>query len=304
MLHQQAQLERDLAQVRLAQANLARDRAQARNARSQAERYGSLASLGIVPQEQHEQFKTNAEMAEQSVAGDDAALAAINAAVGADRAAVDRAQVDMDHCIIRAPIDGTAGYLAIQQGNVIKGNADSALVTINEVAPACVSFAVPDRYLDRLRQRLASGSLPLRVYEPNGNQELSHGVVNLLDNAVDSMTGTIRVKGLVANGDHRLWPAESVEAVVTLSIERSAVTIPKTAVQQSERGWYAFTVKADHTVDLRMIKTGVEAESKVVVLDGIRPNEEVVVDGQLRLRPGVKVSIARQAGALMQGTFQ
>jgi len=299
-----AQLERDAAQVQLAQANLGRDRAQARNARSQAERYGSLASEGIVSREQHEQFRTNAEMSDQSVAGDEAALAVANATAAVDKAAVERARVDLDHCTIRAPIDGTAGYLAIHQGNVIKGNADSTLVTINEIAPAFVSFAVPDRYLDRLRQRLASGALPLRVYESAGSRELSRGAVDLLDNAVDSATGTIRVKGLVENRDQRLWPAESVEAVLTLGIEQGAVTIPKAAIQQGEHGWYAFAVNRDRTADLRIIKVGMERETKVVVLDGIRPDEEVVIDGQLRLRPGVKVRIATEPGVSVREASQ
>jgi multidrug efflux system membrane fusion protein len=128
--------------------------------------------------------------------------------------------------------------------------------------------------------------------------------VDLLDNAVDSATGTIRVKGIVVNGDHRLWPAESVEAVLTLGIERGAVTIPKAAIQQNERGWYAFVVKPDRTADLRIIRTGVDSETKVVVLDGIRPDEEVVTDGQLRLRPGVTVRIAKESGPLMREASQ
>ena len=297
-----AQLERDLAQVRLAQANLSRDRAQAGNARAQEKRYAGLASEGIASQEQAEQFRTGAEMATQAVSADEAALAVANATSAVDEAAAERARLDLEHCTIRSPIDGVAGYLAIDQGNVIKGNADSALITLNEIAPAFVSFAVSDRFLQRFRRRMASGPLPLRVYEPGGNREVSAGAVALLDNAVDSATGTIHVKGLVTNSDQRLWPAESVEAVLTLGTEHKAVTIPKAAAQQDEHGWYAFAIGPNQTADLRMIKTGTESETKVVVLEGIRPGEEVVIDGQLRLRPGVKVRIVTDRGSSMQET--
>lgn len=285
-----AQLERDNAQIQLAEANLAHDRVQALNARTQAERYRSLAADGVVSREQHDQLRTNAEMAEQSVAADVAAVSVANAAAAVDRAAMERARVDLDHCAIRAPMNGVAGYLAIHQGNVIKGNADSTLINLNEIAPAFVSFAVPDRYLDELRRRLTAGPLPLHVYQTGTNRELSRGAVNLIDNAVDHATGTIHVKGLVANNDHRLWPAESVDAALTLRTEHGVITVPKAAIQQGEQGWYAFTVGRDHTADLRAIKIGAETETSVVVLEGIRPEEEVVIDGQLRLRPGARVS--------------
>lgn len=299
-----AQLQRDSAQVELAQANLAHDRAQAMNSRREAERYSRLANEGVISREQQDQFSTNAEMAEQSVAADQAAVSVANAAVAVDRAAMERARVDLEHCTIRSPIDGVAGYLAIHEGNIIKGNADSALITLNEIAPAYVSFAVPDRYLDELRRRLVAGALPLHIYQPGTNRELSRGAANLIDNAVDHTTGTIHVKGLVANKDHQLWPAESVEASLTLRTERGVVTIPKAAVQQGEQGWYAFAVGTDHTADLRLIKIGAETGANVVVLEGIRPEEEVVTDGQLRLRPGARVNIASEQTVQMHEAAQ
>lgn len=284
-----AQMERDQAQLQLAQANLGRDQAQARTARNQAERYSRLASEGIASREQAEQFRTSAETADQSVSADEAALAVASAAIAVDKAAAERAQVDLDHCTIRSPIDGIAGYLAIHQGNIVKANADTALITINEIAPAFVSFAVPDHFLDQVRRRLAGGPLPLRVYEPESDRELSTGAVDLLDNAVDSATGTICVKGLVLNSDSRLWSGESVEAVLTLGIQHGVVTIPKAAVQQGEHGWYAFAVNRDSKAELRTIRTGAENETTVVISDGIRAGEDVVIDGQLRLRPGARV---------------
>ncbi|MBV9267025.1 MAG: efflux RND transporter periplasmic adaptor subunit, partial [Acidobacteriaceae bacterium] len=219
-------------------------------------------------------------------------LEVARAATTADRAAVERAAVDVDHCTIRSPIDGVAGYLAVQQGNLVKGNADTALVTINEIAPAVVSFPIPDRYLSEVRQRLALGPLPLRVYAPGGGPELSAGSVSVLDNSVDNSTGTIRLKGVVPNRDHRLWPSQSLEAMLALKTERHVVIVPKEAVQQSERGPYLFVVAKNQTADLRSISTGAENDEKIVVTRGVEAGADVVVDGQLRLRPGIKVKIA------------
>jgi len=121
----------DTAQIQQAHANLERDKRQAQNEQTQSDRYKELAAEGIVSREQYDQFRTNAEMAVQSLAADQAALEVARAAATGDGAAVERAAVDLDHCTIRSPIDGVAGYLAVQLGNLVKGNADTALVTIN-----------------------------------------------------------------------------------------------------------------------------------------------------------------------------
>jgi len=161
-----------------------------------------------------------------------------------------------------------------------------------------VSFPVPDRYLSDVRQRLALGPLPLRVYAPGGGPELGTGSVSLLDNSVDNSTGTIRLKGVVSNRDHLLWPSQSIEAVLTLQTERHVVIVPKEAVQQNERGPYLVVVAKDQTANLRPIATGVEGDGKIVVTRGVEAGADVVVDGQLRLRSGTKVKIASARGPL------
>ena len=293
-----AQLARDTAQIQQMQANFQRDKLQAQSAQTQSDRYKQLETEGIVSREQYEQLRTGAEMAAQSLAADQASLEVATAAAAADRAAVERAAVDLGHCTIRSPIDGVAGYLAVQQGNLVKGNADTPLVTINEIAPAVVSFPVPDRYLSEVRQRLALGPLPLRVYAPGGGSELSAGSVSLLDNSVDNSTGTIRLKGIVPNRDHRLWPSQSVEAILTLKTERHVVIVPRDAVQQSERGPFLFVVTKDQIADLRPISIGSEGDGKVVAARGVEPGADVVIDGQLRLRPGTKVKVTSAQSSL------
>jgi len=161
-----------------------------------------------------------------------------------------------------------------------------------------VSFPVPDRYLSDVRQRLALGPLPLRVYAPGGGPELGTGAVSLLDNSVDNSTGTIRLKGVVSNRHHRLWPSQSIDAVFTLQTERHVVIVPKEAVQQNERGAYLFVLARDQSADLRSISTGAEGDGKIVVTRGVEAGADVVIDGQLRLRSGTKIKIASAQSSL------
>ena len=292
-----AQLERDMAQMRQAAANLERDRDGARNARNQADRYSQLASEGIVSREQQEQFSTAAQIADQSVVSDQAALDVAKAALNVDRAAIGRAQVDVEHCTIRSPLDGIAGYLSLQAGNFVRADADTPLITINKVTPVFVSFALPDRYLETLRQGLARSPLSLSVLSPGAGLELASGLVRQLDNSVDLNTGTIHLRAELANEDHRLWPGEFVEAILNLRTEHQAISVPKTAIQGGEHGPYVFLVTRNATADLRLVKVGVEVGERVEILEGIQPGDDVVTDGQLRLRPAAKVRIETQSGA-------
>jgi multidrug efflux system membrane fusion protein len=113
---------------------------------------------------------------------------------------------------------------------------------------------------------------------------------------VDLNTGTIHLRAELANHDHRLWPGEFVDVVLNLATERQAISVPKAAIQRGEHGPYVFLVTKDATVDLRLVKVGVEVGERVEILEGIQPGDEVVTDGQLRLRPAAKVRIESQAG--------
>ncbi|KAA6459128.1 efflux RND transporter periplasmic adaptor subunit [Acidobacteria bacterium AB60] len=284
-----AQLERDTAQKRQAEATLERDIAAAENADKQAKRYDLLASDGVVSKEQQEQFRTAARVADQSTAVDRAALDVATGATRIDQAAIDRAQVDLDHCTIRSSLDGVAGYLAVQQGNFVRADADTGLITLNEVSPVFVSFGVPDRYLQQVRLGIETSPLSLAVFVPGERQPIAQGLVREVDNTVDISTGAIRLRAVVPNHDHRLWPGQFVDAVLKLATDHKTVLIPKAAVELGEHGSYVFTVRKDFTVDQRAVRTGAETGDRVEILEGIEPGEEVVTDGQLRLRPGTKV---------------
>jgi multidrug efflux system membrane fusion protein len=178
----------------------------------------------------------------------------------------------------------------------VRADADTPLITINKVTPVFVSFALPDRYLDTLREGLTRSPLSLSVFSPGGGLELASGLVRQLDNSVDLNTGTIHLRAELANHDHRLWPGEFVDAVLNLATQRQTISVPKAAIQGGEHGPYVFLVTKDATADLRLVKVGVEVGERVEILEGIKPGDEVVTDGQLRLRPAAKVRIESQAG--------
>lgn len=266
-----------------AQANLERDLAQAANARSQAQRYLDLANRGIATKEQVETSRTSAE--------------ALDATVGADRAAVDNAKVQLQFATIAAPIPGRTGALMVHAGNLVRANDTTPLVVINQVTPINVSFAIPEARLADLKRYMAAGSLRVAARPPNDDRSAAIGRISFVDNQVDPSTGTIRLKGSFSNEDRRLWPGQFVNVVVTLTTDPGAVVVPTTAVQAGQQGQYVFVIKNDQTADLRTVTVARTVANESVIQQGLTPGETVVTDGQLRLVPGSRVSIKSGPGA-------
>ena len=267
-------LESALAQ---AHANLQRDTAQAANAKAQAQRYQDLAARGIATREQVDTTQT--------------AAAALEATLGADRAAVENATVQLQYAKIVAPISGRTGALMVHAGNLVRANDATPLVVINQVAPMYVSFGIPEARLPELKQYLAKGPVNVSALAPNDTAEPSRGRITFVDNAVAPATGTIRIKGTFANDTRHLWPGQFVNVTVTLTTDSHAIVVPAGAVQTGQQGQYVFVVKPDHTVELRAITVARAADAVTVIKQGLRPGETVVTDGQLRLTAGSRVSI-------------
>ncbi len=264
------------AKLKQAEASLAKDIAQAKNAQAQADRYTKLFQDGIVSKEQYDQFRTNAD--------------ALEAAVRADRAAVENAKVELGYCTIRSPIDGRTGSLMVHQGNVVKAN-DTTLVVINQISPAYVDFSVPEQYLAAIKRYMTTGKLKVEAIIPNDEQHPAQGTLTFVNNAVDSGTGTILLKGTFANSERHLWPGQFVNVVLTLAKRPNAVVVPSQAVQTGQSGQYVFVVKSDHTVDSRPVVLGSSLGGEAVIEKGLQPGETVVTDGQLRLVPRAKVKV-------------
>jgi multidrug efflux system membrane fusion protein len=259
-----------------AQANLERDLAQAANAAVQSKRFQDLVDRGIAPREQADTSRT--------------AVAALNATVEADRAAVENAKVQLQYATIAAPISGRTGALMVHEGNLVRANDATPLVTINQVAPVSVTFAIPESRLPELNRHLAQGSLQVTATPPN-DETAAFGRITFVDNAVDQNTGTIRVKGTFPNEDRRLWPGQFVNVVVTLSTDPGAIVLPSVAVQAGQQGPYVFAVKEDQTVEMRPVTVARTRGAETVIATGVKAGDVVVTDGHLRLVPGSRISV-------------
>ncbi|OGP91819.1 MAG: efflux transporter periplasmic adaptor subunit [Deltaproteobacteria bacterium RBG_16_48_10] len=286
----EARLESNLAQVQQAKANLERDLARAKNAEDDARRYEFLIERGVVARQQYEKMRADADALEATVRADRAAIENAEAAVSADRAAIENAKIQLGYCLIRSSIDGRTGSLLIQQGSIVKAE-DVNLVVINQIIPIEVAFSVPEQFLPEIKKYMASGKLQFEALAPMNEERPDKGIVTFIDNAVDSSTGTIRLKGTFANRERKLWPGQFVNVVLTLTREPNTIVVPSQAIQTGQEGQYVFVVKQDLTVESRPVVVGRSVNSETVVQKGLRANEKVVTDGQLRLYPGARVEI-------------
>ncbi len=264
------------AALKEAEANLQRDLARARNATEDARRYESLIQRKVVSTQQYDKIRSDAD--------------ALEATVVADRAAVENANIQLNYCSIRSPIDGRTGSLAVKQGNIIKAD-DITLVVINQIIPIDVSFAVPEQFLPEIQKRMAAKKLQVEASSPQSDERSEKGTITFVDNAVDTSTGTIRLKGTFANPERKLWPGQFVNVVLTLTEEPNVIVVPSQAIQTGQEGQYVFVVKPDLTVESRQVVAGRAFNGETVVQKGLQADERVVTDGQLRLSPGARVEI-------------
>jgi multidrug efflux system membrane fusion protein len=269
------------AQIKQAESNLAKDIAQMEYAREESSRYAELVKKGYVAKDQYEQVLTNAATAE--------------AVVSADRAVLENAKLQLKYCYIYSPISGRTGSLASNQGNLIKADADTAMVTIQQVEPIYVTFSVPEQDLPEIKKYMAEGRLAVRAAAVQDGDRPEEGVLTFVDNAVDTTTGTIKLKGTFANKDRRLWPGQFVNAVLVLTSRPNAVLVPASAVQTGQNGQYVFVVKAGNAVEMRPVVAGMSVEGETVINKGVAQGETVVTDGQLRLAPGATVEVMKSA---------
>jgi multidrug efflux system membrane fusion protein len=267
--------------LKQAEANLAKDNAQLENAREEVRRYAELVKKGYVAQEQYDQIRTNA--------------AAFEATVNADRAMVENARLQLKYCYIYSPITGRTGNLIANEGNLIKANADTSMVVINQIQPIYVTFSVPEQNLQEIKSYMAEGKLRVEAFLSKEDVNPEQGVLTFIDNAVDLATGTIELKGTFANKGKRLWPGQFVSAVLTLTSQPDAIIVPSQAIQTGQKGQYVYIIKNDLTVEDRPVIVGRTLNSETVIDKGLQSGERVVTDGQLRLVPGAKVEIKNKA---------
>ena len=285
-----ANVAKDEAALGQAQANLSRDTAQNKYVEANATRYAELFQSGVVSKDQSEQLRASADASGQALAADKAAIASAQAAIGASKAAIDNARVQLGYTSIRSPIDGRTGNLSVKQGNVVMANSQE-LVTINQVEPIYVTFAVPEAQLPAIKRYMAERKLAVRAGPQDSPEDEETGVLTFIDNSVDMTTGTIKLKGTFPNTDHKLWPGQFVRVTLRLTIQPNAIVVPNQAVQTGQNGSFVYVVKQDRTVEMRPVTTGARVDQDMVVDQGLQAGETVVTEGQLRLAPGSRVVV-------------
>lgn len=275
------------AALNQALAVLARDSAQAANAAQEAGRYEALASKQYVTAQQYEQVRTTATAARATLA--------------ASQAAADEARLNLQYATIRAPITGRTGSLMIREGNLVRANATQPLVSINQIRPILVRFAVPATNLPLIQEHLGK-KIVVRA-EASGGGDPSEGALSFVDNAVDTATGTILLKGRFPNDDGSLWPGGFVDVRLQLYVEPDALVMPAAAVVSGQQGSFVFVIQRDSSAVTRPVTVKRNAGDFAVVSGDVQAGDLVVVDGQLRLRQGSKVQIKAAADTARLGAL-
>ncbi len=274
------------AALKQAKANLARDIAQLQNARTEVARYGELVKKGYIAASQFDQIKTNAD--------------ALEAAVKADEAIVENATLQLKYCYIHSPISGKAGSLIVHEGNLIKANADTPMVIINQIQPVYVTFSVPEQFLPEIKKYMSAGKVKTQVFINKDTEHPVEGILTFIENAVDPDTGTIKLKSIFNNNDNRLWPGQFVDILIQLTIQKDALVIPSKAVMTGQSGQFVYVIKNDLTVENRPVIISRTIGDESVIEKGLEPGEKVVTDGQMRLVPGSKVQEKESTESIKQ----
>lgn len=264
------------AKLRQAEANLARDQALLKKSLADVERYQALRAQGFVSEEKVLEMRANAD--------------ATQATVEADKAARDLARLQLGYTTLRAPISGVVGAKLVFPGATVKVN-DTPLVVVNRVRPLYVSFAMPERHLPNIRAAMSKGVLKASVNIPHDRTQVFEGTIRFIDNAVDPLTSTIRMKVELDNNAEKLAPGQYLNVTLALDTLRGIVVVPAEAVQQGPDGAFVYVLKADAGTQVRKVKLAFTRDGLAVISEGLRAGETVVTDGQLRLTPGGKVKV-------------
>jgi len=278
------------AQLLQAQATRAKDQATLANARVDLKRYETLIAQDAATQQQLDTQK--------------ALVNQLDASVKADAAAVNAAQVQLGFTTITAPIGGRVGARLVDPGNIVHAADATGLVVINQIDPISVVFTLPDDAVQETIHALdANKPVLVQAFPRDGGNMLGAGTLTLLNNQIDTSTGTVQLKASFLNGQHKLWPGQYVNVRLILGTRPKALTVPEQAVQRSQDGTYVYVVdEGTHSVQSRVVTLAQLQDGIAVIASGLEANERVVVDGQYRLKPGTKVTeVARGASAAASG---
>ena len=259
--------------------NLERDQAQLTNAQANLTRYTTLGDKGWATPQLIETQK--------------AQVGQLQAAIKADQALIEAANVQLSFTRLTSPIDGVVGIRQIDVGNIISPSTTNGLVVVTQIDPISLIFTLPETNLPQIQQQQEKTKTPLAVlaYSQDDTIKLDQGLLGLVNNEILQTTGSIQLKANFANKSHKLWPGQLVNARLLVDTRHNGLTVPAAVVQQGPNGPYAYVVNPDSTVAIRPIKVAQISDGQALIDSGLKANEQVVVDGQYKLQPGTHVTI-------------
>jgi multidrug efflux system membrane fusion protein len=264
-------------------ATLAKDQATLNNARRDLTRYQDTAGKGY---SSHQQLDTQAMTVEATAAQ-----------IQADNATVENARVQLGYTTITSPLDGVTGIRLVDQGNIVHATDTTGLVIVTQLQPISAIFTLPQTELVQIAAARAKGALAVTALDGDGVTELDRGTLTLVDNQIDPTTGTIRLKASFPNDRRTLWPGQFVNVRLQVGTVHDGLTVSTRVIQRGPKGFFAFIIKPDNTVEMRPVETGQDDHGQTLVTKGLNAGERVVVDGQLRLQPGSPVQATEEKTA-------
>src|SRR4030081_318362 len=259
-----------------AKAKKAQDEANLANANLDLQRYTKLG-----------EFATRQQTDTQR-----STVAQLTAQIAADDAAIFNAQTQLDYTAVKAPISGLAGLRQVDIGNIVNASTQTGIVTIAQIEPIAVIFTAPEEQLPYINGAQAKQPLKVTALTTDGKKTLSEGSLAVVNNQVDTTSGTVRLKAVFDNKNHALWPGQSVSTRLLVTTLKDATVIPDDAVQHGSDGLYAFTVNQDNKAELRKIKVTKSIDGRSVIDEGLTPGQQVITAGQYKVAPGALVSTA------------
>jgi membrane fusion protein, multidrug efflux system len=256
-----------------AKAKKAQDEANLANAKLDLQRYTRLGEFATRQQ-------TDTQRSQ---------VAQLTAQIEADQAAIDNAQTQLDYATVKAPISGIVGIRQVDVGNIVNSATQTGIVSIAQIEPIAVIFTAPEEQLPDIKAALAVAPPKVIALSTDGKKELSTGTLALINNQVDTTSGTIRLKAVFDNKDHALWPGQSVSTRLLIRTLKDATVVPDDAVQHGNDGLYAYSVSADNKAELRRIKVTNSIDGRSVVDEGLSPGQQVITAGQYKVQPGALV---------------
>jgi membrane fusion protein, multidrug efflux system len=216
----------------------------------------------------------------------------LTAQIQADTAMIENAQTQLDYATVKAPISGIVGIRQVDVGNIVNAATQTGIVSIAQIEPIAVIFTAPEDQLPAIQTALAAGAPKTIALSTDGKRVLSTGTLALINNQVDTSSGTVRLKGVFDNKDHALWPGQSVSTRLLITTLKDATVVPDDAVQHGPDGLYAYLVNKENKAELRKIKVTRSIDGRSVVDEGLAPGEQVITAGQFKVQPGTLVTTA------------